>query len=280
MRPPRFVWKRNFLPAVLVTLALLLILSAVLEHYGFDPRPSKGPPRPHLEEVFKADDGSTGIRGEVESVIAGDSARLTSGRVVRYLGMDAPYPGQPHSWEARELNELLVLGKEIVLEVCEKRPTDRKGRTLARIRAEGRSVEERILERGLAVPYYDRQCDADRRERLFSLAKQALLAGKGLWSDGERGPVAAEKAGEHLGAFLPVECRVESIRRTQKVTLLLCGSDFKAVIFSGDRRNFKKEGIDPQTAYPGRRLRLWGKIKDYNGPEIVLSGPEQVEVLE
>ena len=44
-------------------------------------------------------------------------------------------------------------------------------------------------------------------------------------------------------------------------------------------QRFEAEGIDP-LSYGGRRVRVRGWIKSYNGPMIEPSHPEQIEVLE
>ena len=53
---------------------------------------------------------------------------------------------------------------------------------------------------------------------------------------------------------------------------------FTAVVFPSDFHKFPKP---PEKLYLGRKVRVTGRIKEYQGkPEIVVSGPEQIEVVD
>jgi phosphatidylserine/phosphatidylglycerophosphate/cardiolipin synthase-like enzyme len=70
-----------------------------------------------------------------------------------------------------------------------------------------------------------------------------------------------------------------SARRTQ---LRLDDADrppFTAVIFKSNERRFIDAGLAPKTAFQGRSVRIRGKVTQYQGPEVILSSPDQIEVL-
>jgi len=56
-------------------------------------------------------------------------------------------------------------------------------------------------------------------------------------------------------------------------------TDFTIAIFPNQLDNFRKKNIDPAHDYLGKKVRVCGLIKEYNGPEIVVERPEEIEVL-
>ena len=56
-------------------------------------------------------------------------------------------------------------------------------------------------------------------------------------------------------------------------------TDFTVAIDARALKLFKAAGLDPMT-WEGRRLRIRGWIKSFNGPLIDVTHPEQIEVLE
>ena len=131
----------------------------------------------------------------VRRVIDGDTIELTSGALVRYIGIDAPevrrreggrwrMDPDPYGLEAMDANRRLVEGKIVRLEYdLEKR--DRYGRLLAYVSVDGQMVNAALLEAGdaqlLTVPPNVRHLDEFRQ-----LAAQARQAKRGLWAQDER----------------------------------------------------------------------------------------------
>jgi micrococcal nuclease len=129
----------------------------------------------------------------VEAVIDGDTVLLEDGRKVRYIGIDTPevrrqvgddwvYDPKPLAEAATALNQTLVQGKRVRLEVLTEAEHDRYGRLLAYLFVGPVFVNERLVEEGFAKLY-------TRRPHLkyYSDLKAALAKAKamrlGLWSD-------------------------------------------------------------------------------------------------
>lgn len=126
-------------------------------------------------------------KAKVARIIDGDTIKLESGEVVRYIGMDTPetvHPSKPvqcYGKEASAKNRELVEGKEVRLEkdVSE---TDKYGRLLRYIWLGDTLVNEYLVREGYArsstyppdVKYQNRFIEAER---------QARQEGKGLWGD-------------------------------------------------------------------------------------------------
>jgi hypothetical protein len=54
---------------------------------------------------------------------------------------------------------------------------------------------------------------------------------------------------------------------------------FTAVVFAKDIPRFKERGLDPAQAFQGRHVRVKGLVKQYRGPEVILSDPDQIAIL-
>ena len=126
-------------------------------------------------------------KAKVAKVIDGDTIKLESGQVVRYIGIDTPetvHPSKPiqcYGKEASNKNKELVEGKEIEMEkdVSE---TDKYGRLLRYIWIGDIFVNEYLVREGFAhsstyppdVKYQNRFREAEREAREES---------RGLWGD-------------------------------------------------------------------------------------------------
>ena len=127
----------------------------------------------------------------VRRVIDGDTVELTDGRLVRYIGIDAPevrrreggrwvVDPQPFGREAAEFNRQLVEGRRVRLEY-DVQTHDRFNRLLAYVYV-GESLVNAELERaGFAQPLTIPP-DVRYAERFRLLAHAARQARRGLWS--------------------------------------------------------------------------------------------------
>ena len=130
-------------------------------------------------------------QARVARVIDGDTIEIADGRLVRYLGIDAPelrrrvggrWVEQPDPFgrEATALNRRLVEGRTVRLEY-DVRTHDRYGRLLAHVYVGSESVNATLLKEGAArvriIPPNVRYADEFRR-----FAAEARRQRRGLWS--------------------------------------------------------------------------------------------------
>ena len=95
------------------------------------------------------------------------------------------------------------------------------------------------------------------------------------------GIVGWEEAGAHVGQVVTVEGEVRAARVAGDTCVLEFADDpgaFRAVLllplFGGTRPR-------PERVYTGKRIRVTGRVQRFHGrPEIVLRGPEQIELAE
>ena len=96
-----------------------------------------------------------------------------------------------------------------------------------------------------------------------------------------RGGIAG--AVSKIGGFELVEGRVLKTARVKGRIYLNFGDDWQddfTIMFEpAALRRFRAAGIDPLD-YQGRRLRVRGWVKSWNGPLILATHPEQIEVLD
>jgi len=123
----------------------------------------------------------------VTKVLDGDTVETTKGEKIRYLGINAPENGEPNSKEAIQLNENLVLNKEVGLQFDIQRK-DRYGRTLAYVFIGDVFVNLEMVGRGFAVSqtiqpnvrYQDEILNAQKRGRENCLGMWVDLCDKNL----------------------------------------------------------------------------------------------------
>jgi len=125
-------------------------------------------------------------RARVAQVIDGDTLRLSDGRSVRLLGIDAPETvnpnlgaEQPFGRDASARLAQLVEGQDVALE---RDTTDRDhyGRLLRHVWVGGRLVSETLAREGLAWSYAVPP-DLRHRERIRAAEAAARQAERGLW---------------------------------------------------------------------------------------------------
>ncbi len=187
----------------------------------------------------------------------------------------------PLAEASKKALEDLVSGKRLKL-VFGGRKKDRYGRLLAHLITEGGVwVQGEMLKQGMAMVY----SFPDNRSRvpeMLTLERQARKAGRGIW---KLPFYATRKTGEaqnHIGTFQAVEGRVLKAQKVKSVVYLNFGgdwrTDFTVMIKARARRLFRKMGINP-LSFQGRRVRVRGWIKKWNGPMIEATHPEQIEIL-
>ncbi len=230
-------------------------------------------------------------RIKVVEVIDGDTIKLSNGRLLRYIGLDTPevrikdkggdfeYQPQPFSLEAKEFNRKLVEGKDLRIEFDIEK-VDRYGRLLGYCFADNVFVNARLIEQGYAV-LYTYPPNVKYVDLLVTAQKKAQRTKRGLW--GSFATIDHTQADKYINQIRSIQGRVVGTYKSAKCVFLNFGqdyrSDFTIVIFNNALGAFNEEGIDPESFYEGKEIRVTGKIREYNGPEIIVNSPYEIEVL-
>ena len=226
----------------------------------------------------------------VIEVIDGDTVVLHDGREVRLVGTQAPklplgrrnFAKWPLADEAKRALVKLTLGQDVALAYGGRR-RDRHGRELAHLYLQdGRWVQGQMLSGGMARVY----TFADNRalvSELLARERRARRARKGIWAHPYYAVRGANGLDDHVGSFQLVEGKVRSAQVRGKRAYLNFGrnwrSDFTVSLDDEALWLFKEAGINPEH-YEGRRIRVRGWLRSYNGPLIEASHPEQIEVID
>lgn len=222
-------------------------------------------------------------------IIDGDTLVLDDGREVRLVGIQAPklplgrtgFKTWPLAEDAKQALSELALGKSLSLAYGGRR-VDRHRRALAHLfGADDLWIQGELLRRGLARVY----SFADNRAlvpQMLMLEAEARGANRGIWANPFYTVRTAENVERHVGGFEVVEGQVVDVAIVRGRAYLNFGadwrSDFTVTLAPDVRRQFESEGIAPDS-YRGRRVRVRGWIKSFNGPMIEATHPEQIEVL-
>ncbi|QPC43178.1 thermonuclease family protein [Kaustia mangrovi] len=227
---------------------------------------------------------------EIAAVVDARTVRLADGRVLRLAGLLGPDQGAaspPKTGEPREALAGLLRGGRVLV-FPNGSQADRRGRIGAHlfVRRDGRLVwvQAALAEAGLArvMPLATGACIRP----LLALEARARAAGKGLWADTANRVRPAEPPGPLYplaGSVQIVEGTVATVAPTRARTYLNFGEDwredFTVAIPAGARGAFEGSAADP-ARLTGRRIRVRGWIELRNGPMIVATRPEQIELLD
>jgi len=231
-----------------------------------------------------------GGEAEVREVIDGDTLRLADGREARLVGIQAPklplgrpnFPVWPLAEEAKAALGALALGHRLRL-FYGGAELDRYGRALAHLVDEaGVWIQGAMIERGMARTY----SFADNRALLPALlARETAARGarRGIWALDWYRVRKPEETSADIDSFQLVEGRPLSVAERRTQTYVNFGADWRTDFTlwadAGARRLCEKAGLE-LAGLEGRRVRARGWIESFNGPEIEITHPEQIEVLE
>ncbi|MEA3329037.1 MAG: thermonuclease family protein [Candidatus Omnitrophota bacterium] len=226
----------------------------------------------------------------VSKVIDGDTIELSNGKTVRYIGIDTPelrerkgsiwvYKPEEYGLQAEEANKKLVEGKKVTLEFDIVK-TDKYGRWLAYVFVDNKMVNQELLRLGYAV-LYTYPPNVKYVEKLVAAQQEARQKKRGFWKSYEI--ITHQEAAGHIGEFYTVRGRVTSTFASKKVVFLNFGrdwhEDFTVAIFKSNLGLFEDKAIDPVVFYKNKQIEVTGKIKFYNGPEIIINHPSQIKVI-
>lgn len=238
------------------------------------------------------------VTSNVIEVYDGDTIRLANGMEVRYLNLDTPethHPEKPVEYfgvKASKFNQQLVGDKKVKLEY-DVQKKDQYGRVLAYVyvKQDGEwiNVNAELLKEGYAR-VYTIPPNVKYADYFLELEKEARKNCRGLWqSYCEDPPVFSateieDKMDEYLGEVVTVKYKVTGTYDSGDIIFLNSSSnydiDFTAVIFKDDEKYFIKRGIESVRDYDGKTIEVTGELQEYDGPEIILYHPYQVEVVD
>ena len=209
---------------------------------------------------------------------------------IRYIGVNTPeisHPGMGIDEEtfgvlATEKNRELVADKEVALEL-DAQERDKYGRLLAYVYLKnGEMVNEILAKEGyaylLTYPPNVKYADKFRKAQIYARENE-----KGLWSKNIIKRISAddiETLNENIGDFVIVSGKVVNTFKSKSATYLNFGKDYKTdftiVIF---KNNYESFDFDLEKHYLFKEIEISGKLKKYNGPEIILNDSASIKII-
>lgn len=135
------------------------------------------PPRPEL--------ANQRVGEEVVRVIDGDTMELASGYRVRLLHINTPETGELGADEAKALAQERCEGKVVTLAFGDT-PQDHYGRLLAEVWVGDQSVNEALVEAGLAHAFFIPPVDEAATARIIAAQIEARKGRRGIWASDPR----------------------------------------------------------------------------------------------
>ncbi len=235
-------------------------------------------------------DADGGRRGVVAAVADGDTLSLTDGRTLRLAGIMAPKHGsvdEPLADAARARLAALAQGRSVIL-AYGTRHMDRHGRFVAQAWLAGDDgspgvwLQAALLADGLARVF----STPDARLRvaeMLQIEDAARRAGRGLWADPAYRLRTPDDVGKAVDRFQIVEGRAVAVAVVASRGYVNFGADYKTdftlAFDAAASRLMRDAGLDV-ASLRGRRLRVRGWVRWFNGPLIDVSHPEQIELLD
>jgi endonuclease YncB( thermonuclease family) len=212
---------------------------------------------------------------------------LRDGRAVHLEGVRLPSAKQdraPSTVADQSLDVLTTMVRGHAVDVTAVVPKeDRYDRVRGQVFSDDdKWVQAALLKRGLArvdIAPDRTECAAE----LYAMESAARAANLGLWALPAYRVRAPEALSGDTGTFQIVEGRVLTADVKDGRAYLDFGTDWKTdftvTIAPDDRANFRFDGVDPRD-YAGKTVRVRGIIQQFNGPEIEIANPKQIEVLQ
>jgi micrococcal nuclease len=217
-------------------------------------------------------------------VLDGGGFLTADGEEVRLSGILAPGAGGEETSEtaaaARDALTRALRDRTVSLAPAET-PRDRYGRTVAQVFADGTWVQAALVAAGEVRAAPD-LASAPCSKALLAAEAQAretrLANWRGTFRVGDPGDIR-----NPTGSYQIVEGSVTTASVTRGRAFINFGADYRTdftvTVEPDDMRIFRQAKFDI-AALAGKRIRVRGWLEFYNGPEITITTPAAIEILE
>jgi endonuclease YncB( thermonuclease family) len=212
---------------------------------------------------------------------------LRDGRAIHMEGIRIPHANQdraPAYPSDQAYDAIVAMAKGHAVSVAAVVPKeDRYGRVRGQtFNDDGVWMQMALLKRGLArvdIAPDRTECAAE----MYAAEGDARAANTGLWAVPAYRVRALEGLSGDTGTFQIVQGKVLTTDVKDGRAYLDFDADWKTdftvTISPEDMVNFRFDGVDPRD-YAGKTIRVRGIVQQFNGPEIEIANPKQVEVVQ
>jgi len=216
-----------------------------------------------------------------------DALVIRDGRALKMEGIRIPHAGPDRAPayiadQAYDAIGALVRGKTVEVTAVPPKE-DRYDRVRGQVfNSDDQWLQMNLLKSGMARV----DIAPDRTEcalEYYAAESAARMANTGLWAVPAYRVRTPETLGGDTGTFQIVQGKVLTADVKNGRAYIDFGTDWKTdftvTIAPEDMANFRTDGIDPRD-YAGKMIRVRGIIQQFNGPEIEIANPKQIEVLQ
>lgn len=228
----------------------------------------------------------------VVKVIDAQTILMNDGKIVRLSGIGYPFIAGTNDSDVALtakllLEKLLAAGTDVLVYQTRKQTegrVNRMGHLLAHLvtKKNGEWINGVLLKEGLAWAEPD-ALNPQMAAQMYALEQQAREAKKFIWSDkSPYGVLTPETAARGAGTFRVIEGTVKRASTSKNSLFLNFGTDwrkdFTVMVSPAVRKALSREGVDP-IGLTGRKIRVRGWLREWNGPFLELETPERLEIL-
>ncbi|NBX66175.1 MAG: hypothetical protein EBQ96_04180 [Proteobacteria bacterium] len=249
----------------------------------------QGPMMPMVRGDFRSM-ALTHPKAKVTDVIDGVTIEVDGKKKVRLSGIWVPWdsPNEPgdNVKKAQTLLKKFAMGRMVRLYQTKKESegrTNRLGQMLAQIeRDDGLWLQGALLYSGLATVMTS-PSNPENAKRMYAVEAEARKLKAGLWDDARWSVLDPGKAQDFVNEYRIVEGKVFSTAMKNNTFYINFSrdwkTDFTVSVTSDKRLAFSKQGVNLM-GLNGKNIRVRGWVRNYNGPLIEITHPEQIEVLD
>jgi micrococcal nuclease len=223
---------------------------------------------------------------DLAKVLDGETFVSTDGKEVRLAGVLAPGADgervSPALAAAARANLASALSGGVITLAVAEGASDRYGRVLAQVFANGNWVQGNLLKAGMLRMAPDR-AGAPCAKQSIAAEEEARASRAGRWGDGVFSLRTPEQVEGRVGSFQTVEGIVTTATTYKGRAYINFGADyhndFTVTVAPADMKLFRTARFDVKTL-PGKRVRVRGWVEIYNGPEMQIATPAAIERLD
>jgi micrococcal nuclease len=253
------------------------------------PEQPQGPLLPKVRGDFR-DLRMTVNKMRVSDVIDGVTLVLDNKTKVRLVGVWVPWESENDPGEtvkkAATLLKKVAQGRFVRLYQTKDEEAGREnrlGQQLAQVeRDDGLWLQGVLLYAGLATVMTSEN-NPESAARMYAIEADARKRKAGLWADARWNVLEPDKAKAYANEYRIVEGRVFSTAMRNNVFYINFSrdwkTDFTVAVPSDKRLAFSRQGVNLM-GLNGKTIRVRGWVRNYNGPMIEISHPQQIEVIE
>lgn len=249
----------------------------------------QGPMMPMIKGDFR-DMTLTYPKVKVTDVIDGVTLEVDGKKKVRLAGVWVPWdsPNEPgdNVKKAVTLLKKFAMGRMVRLYQTKKEGegrSNRLGQLLAQVeRDDGLWLQGALLYSGLGT-VMTAPSNPEQAKRMYSVETEARKLKAGLWDDARWAVLDPDRAKDFVNEYRIVEGKVFSTAMKNNTFFINFSrdwkTDFTVAVSSEKRFAFAKQHVNLM-GLNGKTIRVRGWVRNYNGPLIEISHPEQIEVLD